>query len=81
MTKRDRGDYFKKRRERMKNELREALERAEDKTPAGKALTETVLVRMSGDMVAALDRARTAGLFTISRSEWIRNTLAEKLSE
>ena len=77
MSKRDRGDYFKQRRAKLKAE-REALEAAAA-PPAGKALSETVLVRGSGDMLAAIDRARTAGLFSVTRSEYIRNTLMEKL--
>lgn len=71
--KRDRGDYFKERRARL------AAERAALEPPKGKALTETVLVRVSGDMLVAIDQARRAGLFEISRSEFIRGVIAEKL--
>ena len=72
-VKRDRGDYFKQRRAKL------AAERAALEPPKGKALTETVLVRMSGDMLAAIDQARRAGLFEVSRSEYLRGVIAEKL--
>lgn len=75
--KRDCGDYFKRRRAKLPAE-REELE-AKAAPPAGKQLSETLLVRMSGDMLAAIDDAKRHGLIELSRSEYVRNVLIEKL--
>ena len=80
--KRDHGDYFKKRRARLKAE-REALEQkvagewhpTKERTDPGVALSETLLVRISPTMMACIDYARRDQLFIKSRSEWARNAL------
>ena len=77
MTKRDRRDYFKQRRAKLKAE-RDALE-AKTKPPGGKALTETLRIRVSGDFLSKLDRRARAGLFEQSRSEFCRYILAQHL--
>ena len=75
--KRERGDYFKRRRAKLAAE-REELE-AKTTPPAGKQLSETLLVRVSGDMLAVIDDARRDGLIEVSRSEYVSNVLIERL--
>lgn len=73
MPKRDRGDYFKQRRARLKAE-RDALE-AQTKPPTDGRVKDAMTIRLSQKAVRAMDDARQGGLFERSRSQFMRDAL------
>ena len=79
MTKRDRGDYFKQRRARLKAE-RESLE-AKATPPTNGRVSDAMTIRLSPKAVAAMDEARRGGLFERSRSQFMRDALAYYIKE
>jgi len=76
-TKRDRGDYFKRRRAAKAAELAEL--KAKSEPPTDKQLSSTIVLRLSPAAVHAIDDARGNGLFQRSRSEFVRDAVSHYL--
>ena len=73
-TKRDRGDYFKRRRALKKEEVEQLRQEARGSDDI--KLTANLIVRLSPKAMTAIDQARRSGMFERSRSEFVRDAVA-----